>query len=50
MIIAFIGGTGPEGKGLAYRFARAGTRRDHRVAECGASVGGGERDRVTDGS
>ncbi len=24
MIIAFIGGTGPEGKGLAYRFALAG--------------------------
>lgn len=24
MIIGFIGGTGPEGKGLAYRFARAG--------------------------
>ena len=49
-MIGFIGGTGPEGKGLALRFAMAGERvvigsRDERRArdaadEVGAAVGG----------
>ena len=30
--IGIIGGTGPEGKGLAARFAKAGLERDHRLA------------------
>ena len=50
MIIAFIGGTGPEGRGLAYRFALAGhevligsrnrERADDAAREVGARVPG----------
>ena len=44
--IAFIGGTGPEGKGLAYRFALAGheitigSRKAERAAEAAIEVAG----------
>ena len=44
--IAFIGGTGPEGKGLAYRFALAGhqitigSRKAERAAEAAVEVAG----------
>jgi len=46
MKIAFIGGTGPEGKGLAYRFALAGheiaigSRKADRAAEAAVEVAG----------
>ena len=61
MVIGFIGGTGPEGKGLALRFALAGedvligSRDESRAAEAAAelsaltaegSIGGGLNDEV----
>ena len=61
MVIGFIGGTGPEGKGLALRFALAGedvligSRDETRAAEAAAelsalssagSIGGGLNDEV----
>ena len=61
MVIGFIGGTGPEGKGLALRFALAGeevligSRDESRAAEAaselsalaaGCSIGGGLNDDV----
>jgi hypothetical protein len=32
LVVGVLGGTGPQGKGLAYRLARAGPEGDHRLA------------------
>ena len=41
-----IGGTGPEGKGLAARFAKAGLDVHHRLSLGGARRGGGGGDQA----
>ena len=38
--VGVLGGTGDQGRGLAYRLARAGTEGDHRVARRGAGAAG----------
>jgi NADPH-dependent F420 reductase len=54
--IAVIGGTGPQGKGLAYRFARhghrvvIGSRSAERAEKTAAEIGGRLRDAAVSGS